>query len=298
MGSIAALRRDIWSQEGMLGSFVPQEPLPRRAQARAVFTGSGDSLAAAMLAEALSGGLARAADPHDLYRDPQPSRTAYVVSVSGRTSAGLRAARRAGRYVAVTADPSGRLARGASRVVRVGPGGGTLTAGSVTFLESALACASLVAPVRAPRWGPLLGAASRAARAARPSGGLFVLGSRLTYPLAMYCAAKLYEVLGLGARYCRTEQFFHMELFCARPGDAAVLLEEASPRTDRLLRALRGAGIRAVRPPLPRAPVRQIAFCALYSQLLALLEAERRGMEECHFVTAGAARGASDSVIY
>ncbi|CAI9832791.1 conserved hypothetical protein [Nitrosopumilaceae archaeon] len=289
MGSVDAFEDGIRSQPAMMRRFRPQEPL-RRLRGCA-FTGNGDSLAAALVAGALSGGEARAADPDETLAGRPPARL-YCISVSGRTAACVRAARHA-ESTAVTADPSSPLARACGSVIRIGGPGPVHTAGSATFLESALACASLVSRFRVPDGARLLAAAERDAEGAGITGSLFVLGSGASYPLAMYCAAKFYEVLGDGARYCRTEQFYHMELFCARPGDTVLMLDGPDGHGE----ALRRGGIRVVAPRPPRGAVPGIIYRAMYSQVLALREARRRDVRDCYFATSRAKR-ASDRAIY
>lgn len=300
MGSVGAFGRDVHSQPGFLAQLELPAQLPRRALAGSVFVGSGDSLAACMLAESHSGGVARAMDPQE-FCEAGPlagSSTAYVVSVSGRTAAGVRAARAAKRSVAVTGCPSSRLARAAGGVVALRARQPELAAGSVAFLESALACVSMVAGSRMPDAAGIFAAAQEGAAGVQLPRRVYFLGNYMTYPLAMYGAAKLYEVLGHDAVHARTEQFFHMELFSARRGDAAVLFEPRNERGRAAASALGDAGMEVVWPEVPAGGVRQLVHCAFFSQLLALYGAQRRGMAECHFVTAGAARGASDRIIY
>ncbi len=57
------------------------------------------------------------------------------------------------------------------------------------------------------------------AKKSRVTKRIFVLGNLHTFPIAMYCAAKFYEVLGYNVQYSKIEQFSHMELFSAKTGD-------------------------------------------------------------------------------
>ncbi len=302
MGTIAAYESDIRLQPGFLGSFRGQPMIPAARQARVLFAGSGDSLAASMLAESFSGGRARAVDPLDLYRNPRlaEGKTVYFVSVSGKTAANVRAAGAVPESVAVTADPSSRLARACSRSIQLDfPSSGALTAGSVGFLASALTCASLVSRISLPGAGRILARAEAAARGSSVTGSVFVLGGFHTYPLAMYCAAKFGEVLGAAARYCRTEQFSHMELFAAREGDTVIVLDDPTAYNRRLAGHLRSEGIGALLPgPASGSMISKILFYAFYSQLLPLYGAKAAGRDDCHFVLAGGLRGISDRMIY
>ncbi|RNJ76413.1 MAG: SIS domain-containing protein [Nitrosopumilus sp. H13] len=296
MDTITAYELDIESQTGMLESYRPQRPLPAKKQKNTVFAGSGDSLAAAMLAERHSGGLARAADPLELYRNPSiaESKDVYFVSVSGNTISNVRAAKRT-NSTAITSDPASRLARASGSVITVGPGCGTFTAGSVTFLECALACVSLVRRIRVPRSRAIFNAARLAART-RTSGRVFILGSYHTYPLAMYGAAKFYEVLGHDAHYTRMEQFSHMELFCADKGDTVIILEEKNPHNRELRHSLKKAGIKTIQPDVPSAKIPQLVYCTVFLQMLVLYEAKRLKLSECHFVTSKMRKTSNDMI--
>ena len=112
MESMAAYLRDIDLQGESADRFVPPAPLTRAEQANAVFTGSGDSMAAAMLAEAFSDYRARALDPQVLWRNPGivSGRALYIVSVSGRTAANIRLAK-AHDSVAITRQTGQRAGR-------------------------------------------------------------------------------------------------------------------------------------------------------------------------------------------
>ena len=294
MDTIDAFERDIKSQPEMIRTVSLPVPIPEEEQRCAVFAGSGDSLAAAMLAEAFSGGLARAADPRDV--GPSAGHV-YFVSVSGSTVANVRAAKRASESTAITANPGSRLARAAGRVIPLSPQRRPVTAGSVSFLESALVCMALVRRFRIAGPEGLLARARRDARV-RVSKRICILGSGLTYPLAMYFAAKFYEVLGYDARYARTEQFSHMELFSAKRGDTVIILERHGAHSRRLAEGLGRIGLDVIMPALPGPGISQVLYCTFLAQHVVLYEARRRRRRDCHFVTARKIRGVSDDMIY
>ena len=314
MGSIGAYRREIYMQPGYLADAAQGMPpaLSEAEQKKSLFAGSGDSMAAAMLAEYFSDGRSRAVDPSDIIRNRRlaDSRRLYLVSISGNTVANIRAARMSGDSVAVTSRPLSRLAGAAGSVIRLDfPHAGVTTSGSISFTSSALACISLAGGLGGG-WNPagrrgelsrIFGGAEHDACRLKVTGSLYVLGNLLTYPLAMYTAAKFYEVLGYDARYARIEQFSHMELFSAHPGDSVLILEEPNRRTRALTAALSDAGIRASVPagiPGGGEAVRQVLYCAFLAQLLTLRLAEVMNRTECHFVTSGSLRGASNAMIY
>lgn len=304
VNSLDAYENDICLQLDFLKSFQRQAPVPAARQRGVIFAGSGDSLAASMLAESFSGGLARAADPLDLYQNRSLLRekTVYFVSVSGNTASNVRSARAAPRSVAVTADPGSRLARSCGRAIRLRfPSSGVFTAGSIGFLSSALTCISLVCGFGLPRAGrPIFERATDAARGTRaPKGRIYLLGNYHTYPVAMYCAAKFYEVLGADARYCRMEQFSHMELFSVQKNDTVIIFDEPTAYGRRLAGRLRSAGLDVHMPCLrSRSMISKMLYFVFYSQLLPLRIARDAGRADCHFVLAKKIRDVSNDMIY
>ena len=86
MNTIQAYEKDIALQLDFLKSFRVQKPLSQNQQKNTVFTGSGDSLVSAMLAESFSNGVISAMDPLDLYKNKQlvKSKHVYFVSISGK----------------------------------------------------------------------------------------------------------------------------------------------------------------------------------------------------------------------
>ena len=300
MESMAAYTTDLNRQVAAMEGFSGPPPLSKAELGNAIFTGSGDSLAAAMLAEALSGYAAQAVDPLELYRNPSMigDRTLYIVSISGRTIANIRLAE-SHPSTAITANPQSRLARAASRTIHLDfPNSDTLTAGSISFLNSALACMSLVRPLRIGGAGAIFERARKdAAGTTIASGRLFFVGNQHSFPVAMYAAAKVYEILGLDAHYSRTEQFAHMELFSARPGDHVILLEDANPHARSLAKHLEAEGLSCtMADPGCDDPIQSILYHVFYAQHLPLNRTGDR--REVHFMEAQGLKRASDSLIY
>ena len=300
MESMAAYTTDLNRQVAAINSFTGPPPLSKTGLRSAIFTGSGDSLAAAMLAEALSGYVAQAIDPLELYRNPSMigNRGLYIVSVSGRTITNIRLAE-SHPSTAITADPQSRLARAANRTIHLDfPNSDVLTAGSISFLNSALVCMSLVRPVQTDGAGTIFDKAKKdAANTAITGGRLFLVGDQHSFPVAMYAAAKIYEILGLDAHYCRTEQFAHMELFSARSGDQVILLGNKDAHARSLAEQLRAEGITCTMAnPGSSDPVQSILYHTFYAQHLPLnLVGGRR---KVHFMEARGLKRASDSLIY
>ena len=301
MNTIDAFEKDVLLQLEFLKSFKKQKPIPLSKQKNVIFSGSGDSLASAMLAESFSGGIVKAADPLDLYKNKKlvQSRHVYFVSISGNTITNIKVAKIAKRSIAITSKPQSRLADASDdTVVLSAPNSDVFTGGSISFLDSALTCVSLVRKFSIPKSRPLFLKAKSDAKKSLISSRLFVLGNLFTYPLAMYCAAKFYELLGYDAHYSRIEQFSHMELFSAKKGDTVIILEEKNIHNKQLAKNLKQIGINVVHPNVPAEKVSQMIYCIFFSQLIALYEAQKKNRKDCHFVTAKKIRSVSNQMIY
>lgn len=301
MNTIAAFEKDIELQTFLLKSFKKQKPIPENNQKNTVFSGSGDSLVSSMLAESLSDGLIRAMDPMDLYRNRSSlkSKNVYFVSISGNTITNIRAARYAGYSTAITAKPESRLASVTDNVIVLNSDtSNAFTAGSISFLKSALTCMSLVKNIKIPRSPKLFSKARKDSQKIHISKRIYILGNRFTFPLAMYCAAKFYEVMGYDAHYCKIEQFSHMELFSAKKGDTVILFEQKNPHNTQLANRLKKVGMNVIHPSIPSDKISQFLYCTFLSQFLALNEAKRKRKKDCHFVSAKKLRDVSNQMIY
>jgi len=298
MNSIEAYENDIKLQLDFLKSFKKQKILTN--QKNILFTGSGDSLVSSLLAESFSGGLVKAMDPLDLYKDKSLAKLnkVYFVSISGNTITNIKVAKIAKKAIAITSQPQSRLAKASDRTILLNSqNSGIFTAGSISFLESALTCISLVKNIKIPDVS-LFRKASISAKRAKLSKRIFVLGNLHTFPIAMYCAAKFYEILGYDVHYSRIEQFSHMELFSAKKGDTVIIFEEKNPHTKQLGRNLKNVGINVVHPDIPKEKLAQVVYCIFFSQLISLNEAKKKRKKECHFVTAEKIRDVSNRMIY
>lgn len=301
MNSIIAYEKDIELQLDFLKSFQKQNPISQNLQKNILFSGSGDSLASAMLAESFSNGLVKAMDPLDLYsnRELVKSKHVYFVSISGNTITNIRVAKIAKKTTAITSQPKSKLAKISNETILLTAGNhGVFTAGSISFLESALTCVSLVRKITVPKNNTLFLKAKSDAKQAKISKRLFVLGNFYTFPLAMYCAAKFYEILGYDSHYCRIEQFSHMELFSSKKGDTVIIFEAKNSHNTQLAQNLKKIGINVIHPNMPSEKISQMVYCIFFSQFISLNEAKRKKKNECHFVTAENIRNVSNQMIY
>ena len=301
MNTIEAYEKDIELELDFLKSFRKQKILSYNQLKNTIFSGSGDSLASAMLAESFSGGVVKAIDPLDLYKNKQlvKSKHVYFVSISGNTITNIKVAKIAKRSTAITSEPESRLAKASDETILLtAPNSEIFTAGSISFLESALTCISLVKKITIPKNSKLFLKAKADAKKSKVSKRIFVLGNLFTFPLAMYCAAKFYEILGHDAHYCKIEQFSHMELFSVQKGDTVIIFEGKNSYNKQLGKNLRKIGINVIHPNMPSTKISQMIYYTFFSQLLSLFESKKKRKKDCHFVTAKKIRNVSNQMIY
>jgi DNA-binding MurR/RpiR family transcriptional regulator len=239
-------------------------------------------------------------DPLDLYRNKTlaKSKHVYFVSISGNTITNIRVAKIAKKSTAITSQTQSKLAKASGDVIPlVSDSSGVFTAGSMSFLESALTCISLVKNIRIPK-DDLFSKADLIAKRTCVSKRIFILGNMHTFPLAMYCAAKFYEILGYDAHYSRIEQFSHMELFSAKKGDTVIIFDDKNPHAEQLCRNLKKLGMNLIYPDVPSEKLSQVLFCIFLSQMIPLNEAKKKKLKDCHFVVAKKIRDVSNRMIY
>lgn len=302
MNTIQALEKDILLQVQCLSKFNPPPMLNAAHQKNSIFCGSGDSLAACMLAESFSGYAVKAADPLDLLKNKSiaKSHEVHIVSISGRTISNIKVAKLARKSFAITSNPDSKLAKACDKTIPLTfPNSDVVTAGTISFLESALTCISLVHHFKIPNVSKIFNDAVALSKKIKLQKRVFFLGNLHTYPVAMYCAAKLFEILGHDAYYERLEQFSHMELFSAKKGDTVIILEEKTPHNASLIKNLKSVGLNVIHPnPKSKNKIHQFLFFTFLFQLVPLMMAKKRHQKDCHFVTAKKLRKVSDNMIY
>ena len=302
MDTIAALEKDIFLQVPALSAFNPQPMISTSHQKNSIFCGSGDSLAACMLAEAFSEYNVTAADPLDLLKNKSipKNNDVYIVSISGRTISNIKVAKLERKSIALTSNPTSKLGKACDKTIELSfPNSDVITAGTISFLNSALTCISLVCDVKITKPHDIFNHAVESSKKIKLQNRVFFLGNMHTYPVAMYAVAKLYEILGYDAYYERLEQFSHMELFSAKKGDTVVILEEKTPHNKQLAKSLRAVGLNVIHPdPKSKNKMTQVLFFTFLFQLVPLIMAKKKRQKDCHFVMAKKLRRASDQMIY
>ena len=302
MNTISALEKDILLQVQNLSRFQPLPQISETQQKHSIFCGSGDSLAASMLAEVFSENKVKAIDPLDLLKNKSIAKKnhVYIVSISGKTISNIKIAKLSRKATAITANPQSKLAKACKKTIPlIFPNSDVVTAGSISFLDSALTCISLVMPFTLKNAEKIFNDAIKQSKKITLKNKIFILGNFFSYPLALYGAAKLYEVLGLTAFYERIEQFSHMELFSTKPGDTVIIFEQKNPHNIQLAKNLKKAGINVIHPTTKYSDkISQFLFYTFFSQLVPLFLAKKKHQKECYFVTAKKLRKISDNMIY
>ncbi|MGQ0792379.1 MAG: sugar isomerase [Nitrosopumilaceae archaeon] len=302
MKTIEALENDILLQIPYLQKIKLQKPLTKKNQRKTVFCGSGDSFAAALLAEAFSNFRVRAADPLDLLKNKAmiKNNNVYLISISGNTISNVKVAKNAKRATAITLNDKSKLAKACSNCIPLDyPNSGVFTSGSIGFISSTLTSISLVSNFKIGSIMELFKRALLESKKIKIGKKVFIIGNLHTIPVAMYCAAKFYEILGTDAHYERIEQFLHMGLFSAKPGDTVIIFEEKNFHNSIIAKSLKKLGLNVYRPnPGTRNKISQVIFFTFFSQLTPLFYAKKNHQKECYFVTAKKLRNASSNMIY
>jgi fructoselysine-6-P-deglycase FrlB-like protein len=301
MKTLDAFENDIFLQIPYLQKIKLQKQLSKKKQLRTIFCGSGDSLAAALLAEAFSNYQVKAVDPLDLLKNKSliKNNDIYLISISGNTISNIKVAKNSST-IAITHNDKSKLAKVSSNSILLNyPNSGVFTSGSIGFLSSALTAISLVSKIKIKGILELYKKALFESKKIKLGRKIYILGNMHTFPLAMYGAAKFYEILGYDVHYERIEQFLHMGLFSGKRGDTIIIFEEKNPHNLRITKNLKKLGLNVYQPNSgTRNKISQVIFFTFFSQLTPLFHAKKNHQKECYFVTAKKLRNASSNMIY
>ncbi len=302
MRTIFAFEQEIKMQKNFLQRFVPQKLLSKSQQKKTIFCGTGDSFIAAQIAQVFSDFRSAVFDPLDLLKNKRLVKDSqvYLISISGNTISNVKLAKAIKNGIAITANPQSRLAKNCKKTIILNyENTGILTAGSISFLASFLTCLSLVSKITIRDVSAIYKNAKTQSKKVSLRGKVFLLGSLHTFPLAMFGAAKLYEVTGLDAHYERIEQFSHMGLFSAKKGDTVIIFEGTNTHNFMLANVLKRYGLNVIRfDPKTKNMQEVILFFVFVSEFMALYHAKKKNQEDVHFVRAKKLRHVSSSMIY
>ena len=302
MNTISAFEKDIELQPEFIENFVSLKQLSMTRQKSGIICGTGDSFSSALLCEIFSNFKIKAFDPLDLLKNRMiaKGKELYLISISGNTSSNIKLAKSVKNTIAVTANANSRLGKACKKIINLRfRSSGIFTSGSISFLASTLTCISLVSRIKITNAHTLLAKAKKVSKGIHLKGKVFLLGNLHTFPIAMFAAAKLYEILGLDAHYERIEQFSHMGLFSANHGDTVIIFEEKNSYNSKLKANLKKCGLKViiVEPPAS-SKLGNVIFFTFVVELIALYHAKKKKLEECFFVTAKNLRNASSEMIY
>lgn len=286
-------------------------PESEREGKHCIFTGAGDSYAASIAVEALSRRFARCLDPYDLLRNPSGSSDLhlYVISVSGKTKSNIQAAKAtkglAREITAISANLKSSLARAADNIIQLKfRSEGKLTPGTVSFTTSLLASFSRIKNLpNLTKLSDVYDAAlSWSENIEIPlNSTTFLIGTGLTYPLAIYGKAKIYETLGSNSNSQRTEQFNHMELFSLKKDDLVIIMPEnnSDDQAVKLHNLLEEQSFRTlILNPDENNEIERSIASAMYLQVLTWKNAQIKGIKECAFINRRNLLDISDKMIY
>ena len=210
-----------------------------------MMVGSGDSYVAALIAKYASNHKVICCNPTDIVLNPEiaKNRRIYIVSVSGNTKANILAAKVAKEQdvqtTAITANPESKLAKSCDEIIEFHyKNTGIPTSGTISFTSSMLSCLSLVSEVN------YLGNLEMIYRETRNEVGRLIdddeeeedynmledlssyifLGDGILFPVAIYGALKINEVLGSKSFAYPLEEFYHSPIFSVKRDDKIMIL--------------------------------------------------------------------------
>ncbi len=303
---VRALAKEVEGQPSVLERFSRTKVA--RARRGSIFVGAGDSYAAAMAGFYASGGQCIALDPYSLASAPELAKgvEVFLISVSGRTSANLAAAARvrhvASRTTAITAVRSSPLGEQVEDVVELPMSYAPRTPGILSFSLSLLAVLKIAGGVVGGKFPDAFTAALRdQPGVAWGKGVTYFLGNLLAYPVALYAAAKTYEILGVRAQPELLEEFSHLELFSLRRSDVVNVFScfDPSRRSAKLIRVLKDGGYETrLGPDRGRSDVDSMFHAVFLTQLSIVARAKQVGLSGPRFLASGKKLRASDRMIY
>jgi hypothetical protein len=304
--ALRAVTDELWKQAAILERF--SRAGLRRAPRGSIFVGAGDSYAAAMAGFYASGGHCIAMDPYSLASAPELAEgvEVFFISVSGKTSSNLAAARKvsrvARRTTAVTAEGGSQLAGLTDDVVVLPLTYVPRTPGMLSFSLSLLAVIDIAVGVGKCDFRRAFDrAVSDAGRIGWGRGTTYFLANSLGYPAAMYAAGKTYELTGARAQPELLEEFSHLELFTLRKSDFVNTFSCFDPSgiSRKLTRALGDQGYNAhIVPSWGESDAERLFHAVFTGQLAIVEEAERTGLAKPRFLSTEGRLHTSDYMIY
>jgi fructoselysine-6-P-deglycase FrlB-like protein len=304
---LSTVEEEVSKQPAALEAFLREDLA--EAPPGSIFVGAGDSFAASRIAGSLSSGMHAALDPYELVSDPTlaKGRNVYFVSSSGRTASNIAGAKAvmgiARERTAVTADVNGRLCAATDSAIFIPYKVVPRLPGTLSFSLSLLALLKLTKGSFDCDFERMHAKAERDAGRVLFSGNdvTHFLGNGAAFPICLYAALKVYEILGGRARYDLLEEFSHAPLFALRKRDCINVFGAFDPLGlgEKLCGSLRSQGFRASAiPSFGADSFERVFYLVFLSQSSVLKRARSRRLSRPHFVLDPDRLSISDSLIY
>jgi fructoselysine-6-P-deglycase FrlB-like protein len=306
MNAIEAMQAEIEYQVEELPKLDLLSPV-----SNCLFVGSGDSHAAGLAAQYVSGSQAICCYPIDIIKNPLlvKRRNLFIVSISGNTQANIMAAKIAKRHgasniTAITARPSSRLAKSCDEIIELNyRNTGIATAGTISFTASMIKCISLITQLHLPsNVGEIYNRAEKQAKQAISkiddksnsssisNSCYFILGNGQLHAIAMYGSLKINEVFGVRAMGYPAEEFCHSPLFSIQETDHAIVLGDDynnnnNNNSRKLSKRLNEEGFSSVHIGFQNKGIELLLSATFFIQLVLLRLAQKYGLTSCHFLS-------------
>lgn len=309
-GGIRQFRKDIYSQPERLRKVDISKFVKVR---KGLFTGAGDSYACAILIEYLSHHEIHAYHPSDILLTPKMmiGHDLFIISASGKTRSNIQVAETARNLkvnaTLITANPMSKLAGLCKHVLNLGYLRSVPS--SLDFTSAVIACMSLIgAEVDLDRLGRIIDDARKMVNSlsinySKSFKSVIFLGNGFLFPVGIYAALKIYEVLGAKSFAYILDEYYHSPIFSLDKSDLVFILDHGStsdPGPADFHHRLKKMHFRSyyLRPNSNQSQFEQVMFSIFFVQLLALTFAENLGIKECYYLSNKRMLSLSSSLIY
>jgi glucosamine--fructose-6-phosphate aminotransferase (isomerizing) len=299
MNSIDAMEIEIRYQVKEL----PKLKLPKQTNAEdCVIVGAGDSYIAALIAHHASNRRAICCNPMEIVHNPEITKRRhqlYIVSVSGNTKANILAAKVAKEQknvltTAITAKPESKLAKNCDEIIELRyRSTGALTAGTIGFTSSTLACLSLVRRV------DCLDDSYRIYKQtndevetlinnpSEKSSYYIFLGNGILFPVAIYGTLKMNEVFGSKSLAYPIEELCHSPIFSVKGNDKIIILKNKEYCSDDIIilnEKLNKMNFSSICIDCSGSMIETLLKSIFFLQLFILKLAVKQGIKDCYFL--------------
>jgi glutamine---fructose-6-phosphate transaminase (isomerizing) len=312
MNSIETMNFEIESQRNILTSLHLPKP---RDPGHCIFVGSGDSYVSGLLSTYISGFRSLTFTPSEIVTFPSIAKghEVFFVSISGKTSANIRAAKVMNSYnvntTAITVDHNSPLAKTCNDVIGIEvPISTQLTSGTLTFSASAIMCMGLVTKEVNTSLIPSIFHKCKKNLQKHAdilfNNCLYVfLANDFLYPCALYGKLKVNEIFGFHSNAYSIDEFFHAPIFSLRINDCVFLFEKNMTKQNdyesKIRRMLSKLKLNVVSVKYGNRPMFDKIMNAIFiQQMIFATQARKMGLRDCVFIKNRRFLSLSSDVIY